>query len=70
MGGRETDEGGDSWASCLDKIEVLDSVCVCQCMCACDMSGINGYYRYDNVNYSQTIRPEECRLIYLAATQL
>ena len=29
MGGRETDEGGDSWASCLDKIEVLDCVCVC-----------------------------------------
>lgn len=36
----------------------------------CDMSGINGYYHYDNVNYSQTIRPEECRLIYLAAVQL
>ena len=36
----------------------------------CDMSGINGYYHYDNVNYSQTIRPEECRLIYLAAIQL
>ena len=33
MGGRETDEGGDSWASCLDKIEVLDHVCVCVCVC-------------------------------------
>lgn len=40
---------------------------MCLCVCA---SGINGYYHYDNVNYSQTIRPEECRHIYLTATQL
>lgn len=33
VGGRETDEGGDSWASCLDKIEVLDCVCMCLSMC-------------------------------------
>ena len=33
MGGRETDEGGDSWASCLDKIWVLDCVCVSEYVC-------------------------------------
>lgn len=35
-------------------------------MCSCDMSGINGYYHYDNVNYSQPIKPEECQFIHLA----
>lgn len=37
------------------------------CVCVNDMSGINGYYRYDNVNYSQPIKPEKCQFIHLAA---
>lgn len=36
------------------------------CLCSCDMSGINGYYHYDNANYSQPIKPEECQFIHLA----
>lgn len=34
------------------------------------MSEINGFYQCDNVNYSQTIRPKEFRLISSAATHL
>lgn len=39
------------------------------CGCSSDMSGINGYYHYDNVNYSQPIKPEECQFIHLADAQ-